>query len=130
MTDLTVIYDGECGLCNALRQWVETRDTANHVHFEPNQTADLNTIAPRLTRAMVHHAVVTVRSDGEHWRGARAIFETLRHLPGLWHAIGSIGAVPVISGLAEPFYQIVAHHRARLSRWAGLETCQVEFTEA
>jgi predicted DCC family thiol-disulfide oxidoreductase YuxK len=127
-TNLIMIYDGECGICQALRRWAEARDTARRMRFVPNQTADLDTLSPGLTRAMAAQTVIAVRSDGRRWHGARAIFEMLRRLPGIWRLIGVIGALPVIRWLAEPFYRIVAHHRARLSRWVGLAACGVEMS--
>jgi predicted DCC family thiol-disulfide oxidoreductase YuxK len=126
MTPLIVIYDGECGICNALRRWAEQRDAANRLQFAPNQTADLDALAPGLTREMASRAVYAVRSDGQRWYGARAIFETLRRLKGVWGVVGSVGAVPVISWIAEPFYRVVAFHRARISRWMGLDVCRIE----
>ncbi len=122
---LLVIYDGDCGICNALRQWAESRYTANRLKFVPYQTADLDSLAPGLTRASASRAVYTIRADGKRLRGARAIFETLRYNAGIWRVVGRLGALPPVSWLAEPVYRIIAHHRMRVSRWLGLAACRV-----
>lgn len=129
MSKLTVIYDGDCGICNALRIWVQARDTAEHVQFIPNQSADLAQLAPDLTPDHVRRAVYAVRASGQSCQGARAIFTTLRFLPGLWGIVGRIGAVPVVSWLAEPVYRLIAHHRATISRRLDLTQCALTFEE-
>lgn len=122
---LTVIYDGDCGICNWLRMWAERRDSAGRLHFVPNQTADLDALAPGLTREQASAAAYAVFPDGQRLRGARAIFATLRRVPGLWRWIGIVGALPPLVWLAEPVYRVIAHHRARVSVWLGLAQCRV-----
>lgn len=125
LDSLLVIYDGDCGICNALRQWAEQRDPADRLQFVPYQTADLDSLAPGLDRARASRAVYAVRADGKRLRGARAIFETLQYIPGTWRVVGRVGVLPPLSWLAEPVYRIIAHHRMRVSRWLGLAECRV-----
>ena len=120
-----VIYDGMCGICDALRQRAVRRDRFRRLEFVPYQTADLAQLAPGLTREQASRALVIVLPDGSRHYGARAFFETMRHLPGLWHALGTAGSWPPIVWLAEPVYRMVAHHRARISRWLGLNACAI-----
>jgi predicted DCC family thiol-disulfide oxidoreductase YuxK len=126
---LTVIFDGDCGVCQALRARAARLDCAGRLHFVPNQAADLETLAPGLTRAEASRALYAVAPDGRRWRGARAFFVTMRHLPGVWRWIGAVGALPPLSLLAEPCYQLIAHHRARVSRWLGLDACRIELPD-
>lgn len=125
--EVTVIYDGACGICDALRGAIERRDRAGALRLVPYQTADLDAIAPGLTRNQASRSVILVAPDGTRRQGARAIFETLCRLPGVWRVIGKVGALPPISLAAEPFYRLVARHRARLSRWLGLTACRITF---
>lgn len=129
MTEFTVIYDGDCEICNALRRWAEAHDKAGTLRFVPNQTADLAQIAPGLTREQAQQSVYAVNAAGQRFRGARAIFETVRRLPGCWGILGTIGALPPVSWLAEPMYRIVAHHRAAVSRRLGLNQCLLDREE-
>lgn len=123
---LSVIYDGGCGICHWLRLVAERRDTHGRLHFAAYQTADLDALAPGLTRAEASRALIVVRPDGRRYRGARAVFLTMRALPFPWRVIGAIGALPPVSWLFEPFYRLIARHRARISVWVGLAACRVD----
>lgn len=125
MTTATVIYDGDCGICNESRAWAESRDRAERLEFVPFQTADLEAISPGLTRAMASRMAYFVQSDGSRHGGARAVFETLKRLPGVWGIIGWVGANPAISLLIEPFYRLFAANRRHISARLGLSVCRV-----
>lgn len=120
-----VIYDGECGVCNECRLWTEARDRGGRLAFVASQTADLPAISPGLTRAMTLRMAYFVRADGARYGCALAIFETLKRLPGIWGALGWIGANPAISLLCEPYYRIFAANRHRVSAMLGLTMCRV-----
>jgi predicted DCC family thiol-disulfide oxidoreductase YuxK len=66
------------------------------------------------------------RDRPRRFQGARAAFETMRRLPGLWGMIGGIGSFPPLSWLAEPVYRLIAHHRGQISRRLGLDICRVD----
>lgn len=92
---------------------------------EPLQTADLQALSPVLTRQKGEEALTFVRAGGTRYSGARAVFETLRRLPGAWGVAGAILATPPLSWLAEPFYRLFARYRGRVSRALGLERCEI-----
>jgi predicted DCC family thiol-disulfide oxidoreductase YuxK len=122
----TVVFDGDCGICQALRRKVQTLDTRGKLRFVPYQAGDLATTVPGLTREAASRSLIVVRDDGRHFRGARAAFETLRRLPGTWGAIGMIAALPPLSLLAEPFYRLIARNRGAISRRLGLDVCRID----
>lgn len=124
--DLLVVFDGECGLCRAARQWAEERDRRGRLRFVPYQDADLARLAPGLTPAQAARSLYAIAPDGQRYRGARAVFMTLRSLPGAWGLLGTVWALPPLSLLAEPFYRLVARHRVAVSRWLGLTQCRLE----
>lgn len=121
-----VVFDGGCGICNAARKWIEARDHSGGISFVAYQTADLDRLSPGLTRRAAGRSVFYVYPDGRRVGGARAVFETLRQLPGMWGIIGRVMARPPFWLLAEPFYYLVARNRAHLSVWLGLDYCPVE----
>jgi predicted DCC family thiol-disulfide oxidoreductase YuxK len=120
-----LIFDGACGICTAAAEWVRRRDTAGRLLIVPYQHADPARLSPGLTAQMCSRSAYLVWPDGRRWRGARAIFGALRHLPGVWSLIGVVGALPPLYLLAEPFYRLVAANRTRVSRWLGLTACAV-----
>jgi predicted DCC family thiol-disulfide oxidoreductase YuxK len=121
----TVIYDGDCGICTALKLEAERRDKENRLRFVAFQSHDLAQVAPGITREMASKAVYLLRADGRRFQGARALFEAMRRLPGPWGWVGAVGALPPLSLVAEPFYRLVAHNRAALSRRLGLDACEL-----
>lgn len=125
---VTVIYDGECGICEALKQRAAALDVRGRLHFVTYQAADLDALVPGLTAAQASRAVATIHPDGRTWTGARAFFEAMGRLPGVWGKIGQIGAFPVLSWLAEPIYRLVAARRAMISRWLGLNQCRIDLS--
>lgn len=121
-----VVFDGDCGLCQAARRWAQQRDRRGRLRFVAYQDARLEHLAPGLTAKQAAQALYIFAPDGRRYRGARAVFETLRNLPGWWGLLGTVWALPPLSLLAEPFYRLVARHRAAVSRWLGLTQCQLE----
>ena len=99
------------------------------MEFVPFQTANLERIAPGLTMEMASQTLHFVRSDGRRFRGARATFETLRRLPGVWGILGVTGSFLPLSLLAEPFYRIFASHRGTISQLMGLNRCEVPLSD-
>lgn len=124
-----MIFDGDCGICQALRQKVQALDTAQKLRFIPYQADELETAAPGLSRELASRSLVFVRGDGRRFRGARAAFETLRHLPGVWGMIGWIASLPPLSLLAEPFYRLIARNRGAISRRLGLDVCRIDLPQ-
>lgn len=122
---LTVIYDGECGICEALKQQAQARDAHGCLRFVAYQTAELGALVPGLTASQAGRAVMVVRPDGGTWRGARAVIAALEHLPGIWGKIGAVGAIPAMSWLAGSAYRLVAARRGTISRCLGLIQCRV-----
>jgi len=120
-----VIFDGDCGICNATREWAEARDRDHRLKFVPFQTASLGALSPGLTDDMARRMAWLVTDAGYRIGGARAIFTILARLPFPWKIAGTIGAFPPISLICEPFYRIVAHNRSRISGWLGLSYCMV-----
>jgi predicted DCC family thiol-disulfide oxidoreductase YuxK len=120
-----VIFDGDCGICNATREWAEARDREGRLKFVPFQTADLDALSPGLAYDAASRMAWFITPGGRRVGGARAIFTILTRLPGAWRFAGAVGAFVPISLLCEPFYRIVAHNRSRISGWLGLNYCMV-----
>jgi predicted DCC family thiol-disulfide oxidoreductase YuxK len=122
----TVVFDGRCSVCSALKDHGERLDTKERLRWMPFQTADLGALSEGLTQEMASRSVYLVDADGKRYRGARAVFEAMKRLPGAWGVVGRVGAFPPFSLLAEPVYRLVARNRDRISRRFGLERTELE----
>jgi predicted DCC family thiol-disulfide oxidoreductase YuxK len=127
---LLIIYDGNCGLCNASIRWFLTRDQNDRLRFTPStdpalapllathpQPADPSSIPNSILvirKPFSAHPQVLVRS--------RAILAALRELPQPWPTIAALlSLVPTF--LADPVYRLIARWRYRI--WGKLESCPI-----
>jgi predicted DCC family thiol-disulfide oxidoreductase YuxK len=113
-----VLFDGECGLCDRLVQWLLRHDRRGVLHYAPLQG--------ETARPYVHGPIDTmifVETDGatriyERSRGALRI---LHHLGGVWRVLSWARVLPRF--VTDPIYNFVARNRIR---WFGrVESCRV-----
>lgn len=121
----TVIFDGDCGICTASAEWIERHDTSYRMRVVPYQLADLDAISPGLTPDDCRRSAYFVEPDGRRHAEARAAFEILRRLSGVWGMIGWLCANPLCAWFGRPFYRLVADNRTWLSARLGLTHCAV-----
>ncbi len=122
-----VFYDGVCGLCNRLVQFVLKRDRMDRFRFAALQgvfasdvlprhgknPADLNTLYLLLDPGEVSERVLE--------RG-RAVLRIFSHLGGPWKATGAVfGILP--TWLLDAVYGLVAKNRYRL--FGKRESCLI-----
>jgi predicted DCC family thiol-disulfide oxidoreductase YuxK len=115
-TDPTLIYDGECGICQQsvalLRRW----DREHVLHLVPFQDA---VGVARLGRGIALPALAAamhlVLPDGRVYAGADAIPELLRLFPGKrW--LAPLFAIPGVLPVARRIYAQIAARRHCLVR--------------
>ena len=101
----TVIFDGDCGVCTALKDWAKGRDSAGNLEFIAYQTGNLEGISPGLTPELASQALYFVGRDGRRFRGARAVFETMQRLRArddiLFVVVGRGTALPRLRAMCE-----------------------------
>ena len=119
-----VLYDGACCICQAFALWLMRLDRAHRLSLIPYQHADLKQLAPGLTQKAVEQALHTIDPSGHTHRGARAVFEALRRMPGTWGVVGTLLANPFLSALSEPFYCLIARHRPTVSKLLKIQVCE------
>ena len=110
LSPAVILYDGECGLCDRLVQWVLQRDEKGHFHFAPLQS-------PWAQEALRRHGLRTtdfdtmVLLDNERvFLRSSAALRVLKSLPGWGWAYGFI-VVP--RGLRDLIYGWIARRRKR-----------------
>lgn len=118
MADL-VLYDGVCGLCNRLNQFILKRDSADRFRFASLQHALAREILHRYGRDADDLNTVYVIADyGARTERllskGRAVIHVLRTLGGAWRLARILEVLPV--ALVDALYAFVARHRYR---WFG-----------
>lgn len=108
---MNVIYDGNCPVCNRLKDFAATRTPTERVRFIPYQADDFEQEIPSVTRQQAQQALHTVSARGETKSGAAAVFELMKNLSGVWKWLGYLLAFPPLVWLAEPFYRLFARQR-------------------
>ncbi|MBC8505746.1 MAG: DUF393 domain-containing protein [Anaerolineales bacterium] len=112
---MKVIYDGDCPVCASLKEFAEKRNDRESIKFIPYQAKNLAKHAPGLTQEQTSQALYAISDRGIQSRGARAVFEVMKQLPGFWGAAGRILSLPPFVWLANPVYTLVAKHRHKIS---------------
>lgn len=108
-----VVYDGDCGICEASANWI-----TSHVR-------GVRVVSHRAHGLEQIDSVWFVTSSGR-LEGARAVAAILRCARGrFFRAVGVVIDLPVIRIVAAVVYRMVARNRRRLSRLFGLKACGI-----
>lgn len=111
-----VLYDGACGLCHGLVQFLLPRDTSGRFHFAPVQSALASEQLARLGGAsnrMTTVHVVTNYLGGSPRRlvKARAALFVVTSLGWPWRVCGLLAFLP--NAWLDSAYDVIARHRCR-----------------
>ena len=119
-----ILYDGGCGLCDSLVQWLVARDRLRKLHFAPLEGKTAATIRarhPEVPQRSVD-TIVYVVHDGDDERvflRSEAAFRIAADLDLRW--LARVGVLPhVVTDLG---YRVVARLRYRL--WGKLAVCRI-----
>jgi len=125
MADL-VLYDGVCGLCNRLTQFILKRDFTDRFRFASLQGSLAHDLLQRYGRDADNlntvYVIVDVNGATEHLLSkGRAVIHVLKSLGGAWKLARVFDLLPL--AVVDAFYAFVARHRYR---WFGrYEACAV-----
>ena len=118
--DMTVIYDADCGVCQASVAWLRKRDHKGVFHFVGNDSEEL---PQGVTREETEHTMVVldgarklVRADG--------VAHVLRELPR-WTPVAALLRVPGLRNVANWGYDRFARNRHRVSAALGMRVCAI-----
>jgi len=113
-----IIYDDECPVCQSLKSFAEQNSPGGNLAFIPFQGNDL----PRgMTVKQASQSLQVITKNGQRVSGARAVFQVMRELSGIWGLVGKVFSIPPFYWLAEPFYRLFARHRHKLSAWLDID---------
>jgi predicted DCC family thiol-disulfide oxidoreductase YuxK len=109
-----ILWDGDCGLCRRLIEWVRRKDTCGRFRDAPYRQAPSPPMTPELERACAR-AVHVVTADGRVLRAGRASLFVLENIG--WGGTARMLALPPFIWIVELGYRIVAANRPLLSRF-------------
>lgn len=112
-----ILYDGLCGLCDRLVQFLLRRDREDRFRFAPLQSRlARETLDPHGVDAAELNTVCVVadfRTPGETvLTKSSAVLYALAQLGGLWRLAVVLRGVP--RAVADPVYDFIARHRYRI----------------
>jgi len=113
-TPITVFYDGHCGLCHGLVRFLLARDpTGEKFDFAPLQGEYCAKAIPQAQRQRLPDSVVVRTDEGLLLVKAAAVVYLLKHIGGVWYALGiALGMLP--NSLRDLGYDCIARLRRRL----------------
>jgi predicted DCC family thiol-disulfide oxidoreductase YuxK len=120
----TVIYDGDCGLCSAIRSGVEALDWLGTMRWVPLQSPEAAKFG--IAREELERSIYVVSRGGEKWQGWRAVKRIVFRIPLTYVVIAALarrnpwaaaGIATLLSPIANPageaVYELVARNRHR-----------------
>jgi predicted DCC family thiol-disulfide oxidoreductase YuxK len=109
-----LLWDGNCGFCRRIVEWVARHDTRHRLRPLPYQTAPASLVTEEVRRASVH-ALHVVTAEGRVLSAGRASLFVIGHIG--WPLTARVLSWPPFIWAVELGYRLVAHNRGRLSRW-------------
>lgn len=119
-----LLYDGECGLCNAVLRFLMREDAAGTLRFAPLQSATGQAfLRARSMNTEDFDSLVFIpdlgRAADAEWREGRdfylrtdGVVRVLDHVGGLWRVVSWLRMLP--QRWRDPAYKLVARMRYRL----------------
>jgi len=115
-----VVYDADCGVCQASVAWAKKRDHRGVLQFVGNDVAEL---PAGVSRDETEHTMVVLDGSEKLVRAA-GVARILRELGG-WRVAGAILRAPGMRRLADWGYDRFAENRHRVSAALGMRACQI-----
>jgi predicted DCC family thiol-disulfide oxidoreductase YuxK len=115
---MIVVYDADCGVCQASVEWLRRRDRRGVFQFVGNDAAELP-----VAREETEHTLVVLDGARKFTRGD-AVSRLLRELRG-WSLLAALLRLPGIRELANLAYDRFARSRHRISAAFGMRACQI-----
>jgi predicted DCC family thiol-disulfide oxidoreductase YuxK len=114
---LLVVYDADCGVCQASIDWLRRRDRRGRFQFIGND----GHLPAGVSREETEHTLVVMEGERKRVRSS-AIARLLTELRG-WRIAGRLLQLPPIAWLADHGYDRFARNRHRISTALGLTSC-------
>lgn len=123
-----IIFDGDCGICTKLSQYAEKK-IKQHIDVLPFASTNIDELPEGIDDNLAVKTVIYIKNS-DYFIRSRAVFEILKIMPGLWKIPGYLFSNKFFSIIFDPFYNLVARNRARISTWFGLDACKINFADS
>ncbi len=120
---LIVYFDGVCGLCNELVDWLMRKDSQGKFRFAPLQGETARRELP--STDVENLASIVISKNQAVYRQSDAIVQLLLELPGWGPAARALQLIP--RPLRDLGYKLVAKNRYQV--WGKKETCRIPTKE-
>jgi predicted DCC family thiol-disulfide oxidoreductase YuxK len=121
----TVVFDGDCGVCRLAVERVRSIVPASMV-FRAYQSLgpdDLRGLG--LTADACARRVQFVNAAGHVSSGGTACADVLARSPTPFAYVAVVARLPLVRTIVNAAYDVVAAHRATISRALGLDACRL-----
>jgi predicted DCC family thiol-disulfide oxidoreductase YuxK len=115
MKQIYVFYDGECGLCRRVREWLASQPAYIKLVFHPFQSETARRLCPDLERFHPDQQLIALADDGAIYSGEKAWLICLYALRDYRRWARKL-ATPALQPLAQRLCLLVSHNRLNLSR--------------
>ena len=117
-----LLFDGTCGPCTRMANWVRRHDSQGRLEVMPNQRPG---VLERfgVTRAEADRAVWLIDPGGRRREGAAAVSGTLELLGGGWRLLALPYRARPSARVVDAAYGWVARNRHRLARIGATPEC-------
>jgi predicted DCC family thiol-disulfide oxidoreductase YuxK len=117
---LGVVFDADCGVCQASVDWLQRRDPGGRFRFIGNDAPEL---PPGVSREETEHTVIVLDGQRKLLR-AEAVARLLCEIKN-YRLFGRLLRAPGLLKLANFGYDRFARNRHRISATLGLRACAV-----
>ena len=117
---MIVVYDADCGVCQASVAWLRKRDRKGVFQFVGN---DLAQLPSGVSREETEHTMIVLDGARKLVR-AEGVARVLRELPA-WAPIAALLRAQGIRNLAGWGYDRFAGNRHRISAALGMRACAI-----
>lgn len=106
----TLIYDADCALCEATKNFLARWDRRHTIHYLHFQESQAKALLPHLAGAAHLEAMYFLDKAGKSFQGMEAAREILRYLP-LGRPLTWLFYLPGVPILADRLYTWIARNR-------------------
>lgn len=124
MAKTLVIYDGECGICNFLKEVIHSLDKSNNLKFISYHDPKLQPLV-KISQKEASKSIYTITKRKEIFRGFKGILVLLSNLNRTHYFFAKFLIFFRLHLAFEPVYYIIAKYRKKISTLLGLNACKI-----